>query len=583
MAYSSNMLAHRGPVVNFSTINTITESTTILVRLEPDTITLDIPFNRVTTWNRLIQTLFDIYMRNNPGSDLTLEDALDNIKIVNDRTGGIILPELWPDFIKPQVRVAAQFNEPFLCPPWFPKFDSEIKREEDDIEMMEAGLVTCGLEPKLGGFVETVDWKQPNRLLGPPPSKADDIDPFHFLQTATSTVPASSFTFTSSVPQSWTPMETEKPRLRLHAGMNGSPLVSDVFAEAMLARRSVSREPTGEPIVERSASPPSISFRNPFPHTTTSGTSPSAPTVFPQRFTPVRQIPASDSNSRTPTLSPECSSRPVRDANPRPAKRKRDDSDRVGSSPMESCMEPHHKSRSPFQSSGSNGGISRAQSMETETSGQAGRLSNPSTRIRTSDSHPPTTMVIHRKLLLLDSIGAGELVKIVETKDGDLIVIRDDEEPEELMARRESNASMCSTFGQKEKEIGVMKAGKKRGHGEVHTEELVRIWSGCPEPPAKRPKAKSFDKLTVEQKVSINKFVKEQHIIRIDHFTNPVIQEWKARTIPEADPKQTEEYLEEIASSVYKHAAQRKEAYRLFMEHHNHSHKSSDARSSAKA
>ncbi|KAF3169326.1 hypothetical protein TWF225_008384 [Orbilia oligospora] len=581
MAYSSNMLAHRGPVVNFSTINTVTESTTILVRLEPDTVTLDIPFNRVTTWKRLIQTLFNIYMRNNPGSShLTFEDALDNIKITNDRTGGIILPELWPDFIKPQVRVAAEFNEPFLCPPWFPKIDAEIKREEDDVEMMEAGVITCSLEPKIGGYVETADWRQPTRLLGPPPSKTDDIEPFTFLPTSTSTVPASSFTFTSTSLNSWPSMEPEKPRLRLRAGMNGIPVVSDVFAETVSARRSVSQEPTVESMVEGSASPPSVRFRNPFPQSAVSASSPSASTVFPQRFAPVRHIPASDSNSRTPTQSPECSSRPARDANPRPAKRKRDD-DGIGSSPMDACMEPPRKSRSPFHSSGSNGGTSRAQSLETESSNQARRVSNPAPRPRAGDIAPTTTMVIHRKLLLLDSIGAGEMVKIVETRDGDLIVIRDDEEPEELMARRESNASMASTSKPKEKEIGTTKTGKKRGHGEANTEELVRIWSGGgPEPPAKRAKPKQYDKLTVEQRVKITKFVKEQHIIRIDHFTNPVIQEWKARCIPEADAKQTEEYLEEIASNTYKESSDKKEAYRLFMEHHNHSHKSFDARSS---
>lgn len=524
-------------------------------------------------------------MRNNPGSShLTIEDALYNIKITNDRTQGIILPEIWPDFINPQVRIAAEFNEPFRSPPWYSKFDAKTKREEDDVQMMEAGVVACGIESKLGGFVETAGWRQPTRLLGPPPSKADDIEPFTFLSAPASTVPASSFTFTSTIPNSWTSMETEKPRLRLHAGMNRTPPVSDVFSEAIPERRSVSREPTTESMLERSASPPSIQFRNPFPHSTISGSSPATASVFPQRFTPVRHIPAPDSSSRTPTQSPECSGWPARDANPRPAKRKRDDGDRIGSSPMEAYMEPPRKSRSPFHSFDSSDGISRAQSIETESSDQVGRVPNPVPKTRTGDTLPTKTMVIHRKLLLIDSIGAGELVKIVETRDGDLIVIRDDEEPEELMARRGSDASTTSTFGSKEKEIGTTKTGKKRAHGELHAEELVRIWpGGGPEPLAKRTKAKQYDGLAVEQKVKIQKFVQEQHIIRIDHFTNPVIQEWKTRIIPEADPKQTEEYLEEVASNMYNDTRKKKEAYRLFMEHHNHSHKSSDARPSTKA
>ncbi|KAK6330827.1 hypothetical protein TWF718_003025 [Orbilia javanica] len=582
MAYSG-ILAHRGPVVNVSNFNTITESTTILVRLEPDTVTLDIPFNRVTTWKRLIQTLFDIYMRNNPGSDhLTIEDALDSIKITNDRTGGMIIPELWPDFINPHAKVAAQFNEPFLSPPWYPKPDAEIKREEDDIEMLEAGVVPYAIETKLGGFAESADWRQPTRLLGPPPSKADDIEPFNFL-TSSSTVPASSFTFTSTFLNSRTPMEAGKPHSRLHADRNGTPLVSDIFAETILARRSVSQEPIAESILEGSTSPPSIQFRNPF-HNSISSSSPSAATVFPQRFTPVRHIPAPDSNSRTPTQSPECSSRPPKNANPRPAKRKRDETDRMGSSPLEGCMEPPLKSRSPFQSSGSNGGISRAQSMDNESCAQTKKPSNPLPKTKTDDTVQTTTMVIHRKLLSPDSIGAGELVKIVETKDGDLIVIRDEEEPEELTERRESNASMASAFGLKDRDMGATKTGKKRGYGENSAEELLRIWSGAgPEPPTKKTKAKQYDKLNWEQKVKIRNFVEEQYIIRIDHFTNPVIQEWKARIIPEADLKQTEEYLEDVASNIYKNTDKKKAAYRLFMEHHNHSHKSSDARSTTKA
>ncbi|KAK6342015.1 hypothetical protein TWF730_001497 [Orbilia blumenaviensis] len=576
------MLAHRS-IMNFSSVNAA-ESTTILVRLEPDTVTLDIPFNRVTTWNRLIQTLFDIYMRNNPCSrHLTLEDALYSIKIRNDRTRGIILPELWPDFIKPQVKIAAEFQEPFLCPPWNPKYETEVKREEEDFEMME-GVVSYAIEPKLGGFIEPADWrKQANRLLAPPPSKGDDIGHIGLLPALTN-IPAAPFTFTPPFTNSWAAMEHEKPRLRHHVNGRASPLSSDLFAETVLAHRSVSQEPTIDPMVERSVSPPpSIPFRNPFPQSNLSGSLPAAPAIFPQRFTPVRHIPASDANSRTPTQSPECTNRPAKDANPRPTKRKRDESDRIGSSPMESYMEPPRKSRSPFRCSDSNGSISRAHSVDTESAGQRGShaISVPSPRA--NDNLSSRTIVLHSKVLLLDSINAGEMVKVIKTKDNDVIVIRDDEEPEEFMERRQSTASLVSLPGLKDrKEIGTAKTSKKRAHEEAST-ELVRIWSGCVEPPAKRTKAKAYDRLTVDQKIKISKFVKEQHIIRIDHFTNPVVQEWKTRIIPEADPKQTEEYIEEIASGVYSDNIKKKEAYRLFMEHHNHSHKSSDSRSNSKA
>ncbi|KAK6522184.1 hypothetical protein TWF281_002751 [Arthrobotrys megalospora] len=586
-AYSSNILTHRNPVASLSSSINITENTTILVRLSPDKVTLDIPFNRVTTWDRLIQTIFDIYMRNNPSARyLTIYDALDNIKIKNDLTGGIILPELWPDFIKPQVKVAAIFNEPFRRPPWLPRFNAEVKREEEDVEMME-GVVTYAIEPKLGGFVETEDWrKQSNRLIGPPPSKADDTEHFHLLSASSNAIPTLPFAFTSTstFTNSWATMETEKSRLRHHSNMNGTSLFSEVCAETLLAHRSMSQEPTVDSMIEGSVSPPpSISFRNPFPQSGLSGSSPPPQAMFPQRFTPVRHIP-SDANSRTPTQSPECSSRPVRDANPRPAKRKRDEDDKVGSSPIESYIEPPRKSRSPFQSAGSNGGISRGQSVDTDSPGELSRVTNLIPRTRASDSDSARTVVLHQRLPLLDSINAGEMVKVIRTKDGNLFVIRDDEEPEDFMERRQSTASSTSFSGLRDKtEIGTTKTSRKRPHGEAQAGELVRIWSGCPEPPAKRKKAKLYNKLSSEQKAEILGFVQEQHIIRIDHFTNPVIQEWKTRTIPDADPKQTEEYLEEVASNIYNDTNKKKEAYRLFMENHNHSHKNSDSASSTKA
>ncbi|KAF3923677.1 hypothetical protein ABW20_dc0100399 [Dactylellina cionopaga] len=178
------------------------------------------------------------------------------------------------------------------------------------------------------------------------------------------------------------------------------------------------------------------------------------------------------------------------------------------------------------------------------------------------------------------------MIKIIRTKDGDLIAIRDEEEPEDFIERRQSNASFVSLppNHKKEKELETSKTAKKRALDEAQTEELIRIWSGGgPEPPFKKTRATLYDKLTIDHKHKIAKFVHEQHIIRIDHFTNPVIQEWKTRHIPEADLKQTEDYIEEIAANKYSDNAKRKEAYRLFMEHHNHSHRGSSPALSSKS
>ncbi|EPS42599.1 hypothetical protein H072_3370 [Dactylellina haptotyla CBS 200.50] len=569
-AYSSNnVLAHRDPVNLPHGVN-VTENTTILVRLAPDTVTLDIPFNRVTTWNRLIQTIYEIYLRNNPSScQLTLEDALHYIQIKNDRTGGLILPELWPDFIKPQVRIAAVFNGPFLSPPW--NLGCElIKREEEDTDMMD-NTVSCVIEPKFGGYIEAADWRKPNRLIGPALNKHEDSEYFHLLPAP---LLPTSFTFTPSFTTAWAPMQSEKSHLRHPANMNGSSFVSEVFAESLLVPRAVSQEPMAEAMRDTSMSPPPpVTFRNPFPASNLTGSSPSqaTPLNIPQRFTPIRQVPASDVRSRTESYSPECSHQ-AKELNQRPIKRKREDDSRMD------LLEPSRKSKSPFHSSESNGSLSRSHSVDIDPPLSARRLATPvSSRTRkSSDANSNKTVVLHQKILLLDAINAGEMVKIIKTKDGDLIAIRDDEEPEEFMERRESNASIISLPPKKEKGLEVSKTARKRAIDEAQTEELVRIWSGGgPEPPAKRTRANHYDKLSVDQKHKIAKFVHEQHIIRIDHFTNPVIQEWKTRTIPEADLKQTEDYISEIASNKYSDNAKRKEAYRLFMEHHNHSHKSS--------
>ncbi|KAF3901805.1 hypothetical protein AA313_de0205979 [Arthrobotrys entomopaga] len=563
--YSNNVLTHRNPV-NLSNGVPITENTTILVRLAPDTVTLDIPFNRVTTWNRLIRVLYEIYTKNNPKGCLTLEDAKSCIQIRNDQTGGIIIPELWYDFIKPQVRIAAEFHEPFLSPPWHPDCEISSMREEEDFDMME-GVLNYQGQPRFGGYIEAADWRKHNQLICPPLNKLEDSECLSLLPAPM--VPTTSFTFTS-FSHSWSPMEGEKPRLRNPANLSGSSHVSGVLATATMMPRGVSQEPTEA--MRDSASPPPVTFRNPFPSSNLVGSPPAHSTLpsLPQRFTPVRQVPAD--SGRTPSYSPEFVHQ-NKENNPRPAKRRRND-DAMASSPDPAAR----VSKSPRPSSESNGTMSRAQSLDIESPVQPRPVATPSTRRRrTSDAVPLPTVVVHQKILLLDSINAGEMIKIIRTKDGDLIAIRDDEEPEGFMERRQSNASFKSLpQSKKEKEPEVSKTAKKRALDDAQTEELIRIWSGCgTEPAAKRPKANQYDKLTVEHKHKILKFVVEQHIIRIDHFTNPVIQDWKARTIPDADQKQTEEYIGEIAANKFNDNAKRKEAYRLFMEQHNHCHKSS--------
>ncbi|KAJ6264076.1 hypothetical protein Dda_0217 [Drechslerella dactyloides] len=584
--YNGNVIANRNSVHPPSGING-TDNTTILVRLAPDAVTIDIPFNRVTTWKRLIQTLFEIYKRNNPRAGyLCLDDALDCIQIRNDLTGGLILPELWSDFIKPQVRISAHFYPPFLSPPWDPSCATSIKQEDDDIDMME-GVVTYAIETKLGGLIEsaisTSGWSKPSaRLLGPAYAKQEESEAFHLL-TAPLNAPLSPFSFTGCA-SAWAPLEPEKSRARAPVAIS-RPTATAIISgggEPMLLSATIPSEPLADPMRDMSESPqPCIVFRDPFSQQTAfsgSGSSRITPPAMPQRFSPVRNVPAmSDPQNSRPAsrspISPEATNQSAglpRDANPRPTKRKREEK-----APM---AESSRKSKSPFPSSESNENISRGASAdiaEQNTSPKCPAAASAGAR-KVGEINLGKSVVIHSKILLLDSINAGEMIKVIRTNDGDFIAIRDDEEPEDIMERRRR----ANIPQKKDKDTEASKNAKKRALDEAQTEELIRIWSGGgPEPPAKasntynKPKANVYDKLTVDHKHCIAKFVHEQHIIRVDHFTGPVIQEWKARTIPDADVKQTEEYIEEIAAGKYNDTAKRKEAYRLFMEHHNHCHK----------
>ncbi|KAK6353461.1 hypothetical protein TWF696_005425 [Orbilia brochopaga] len=578
-AYNSNLLAHPNPVNPAGGVNG-TDNTTILVRLAPDVVTIDIPFNRVTTWKRLMQTLFEIYQRNNPRAFcLSINDAFDCIQIRNDLTGGLILPELWSDFIKPQVRISAHFNPPFSSPPWDPACESEIKQEDNDIEMME-GVVAYAIETKIGGLIEsaisTVNRTKPaNRLLGPAFAKQDESDAFHLL-TAPLSTPLSPFSFTACA-STWAPLEPEKSRARAPVSLSRPSATAIISGggEPMLLSATIAPESIVDNMRDMSESPqPCILFRDPFAQQSTFGGPPSriTPPAMPQRFSPIRNVPASSDSHSRPTsrspMSPEATSHTAgltHDGNPRPTKRKREDK-----APM---PESSRKSKSPFPSADSNGHLSRSASVDVaeQNAGSGKCPAAAAGKGKIGELNFGKSVVIHSKIMLLDSISAGDLIKVIRTIDGEFIAIKDDEEPEDIMERRRRAAIPPK----KDKETESSKNAKKRALDEAQTEELIRIWSGGgPEPPAKKPKANVYDKLTVDHKHCIAKFVSDQHIIRVDHFTGPVIQEWKTRTIPDADIKQTEEYIEEIAATRYNDTAKRKEAYRLFMEHHNHCHKS---------
>ncbi|KAF3918767.1 hypothetical protein ABW21_db0207385 [Orbilia brochopaga] len=583
-AYNSgNAIVHPNAVNPPGGVNG-TDSTTILVRLAPDVVTIDIPFNRVTTWKRLMQTLFEIYQRNNPMSTyLSLDDAFDCIQIRNDLTGGIILPELWSDFIKPQVRISAHFHPPFLNPPWDPASENEIQQEDNDIEMME-GVVGYAIESKIGGLIEapisTTSWSKPvARLLGPALSKEDEQDAFLALPP-----PLHNFltplSFTSCTTSTWAPLEPEKIRARVPIAVSRSSATAIISTtgEPMLLSATMTPEPIADPMRDISESPqPSITFRDPFAQQTTFAGPPSrvTPPAMPQRFSPIRTVPASsDPLSRPPSkspISPEATNHPAgasHDPNPRPSKRKREE--------RASLSEGPRKSKSPFPSTGSNGHLSRAVSIDV-TEHTATEEDPAATGSKIGEICFGKSVVIHSKIMLLDTITAGDLIKVIKTLDGEFIAIKDNEEPEDIIERRRRAAIPPK----KDKETEAAKTAKKRAHDEANTEELIRIWSGGgPEPPAKKPKANVYDKLTIDHKLSIAKFVSDQHIIRVDHFTGPVIQEWKTSNIPDADMKQCEEYIEEIAATKYDDTAKRKEAYRLFMEHHDHCHKSTSTRTS---
>ncbi|KAF3941316.1 hypothetical protein ABW19_dt0202470 [Dactylella cylindrospora] len=374
-----------------------------------------------------------------------------------------------------------------------------MKREDDDIDMME-GVVTYTLENKLGGYLDSTigsaDWKKPTPRLATYPLCKEESPNLHFLPTPLSTTP-SSFSFPTGS-NAWGAMDAGKTHIRNTNGASRVPaLVSEVVGAPLSMPRNLPEDTLGEAMRLESASPPPpILFRDPFAHVTAPHINslagvgahrPVSPAQLSASMSPHRQAPGSPSPQQPAQRPPSSDERDYsasrsRDSNPRGTKRAR-------------CEEPPKKlsqenlrtmSQSPCPSSESNGNYSRATSMETESHGPARRLATPLSKMK-AEPTSSKTVVLHQKVLLLDTINAGEEIKIIKTKEGEFIAIRADEEAEGFMERRQSNAALVAVGMAQKGEKGTEnpKSAKKRAL-EAQTEELVRIWSGHgTEPPAK--------------------------------------------------------------------------------------------------
>lgn len=299
-----------------------------------------------------------------------------------------------------------------------------------------------------------------------PPSFCKTEDPLNQLPTHLSATAASSIGFPTGYglgPLGWGFMDTEKSDIRAHT--NGHSALPEVLTGSVYFPRHL--PPYEEAISSGRTTIPT--FRDPFGSSNggghmngMAGTHPTTTAPPQSSFLPTH-LPGSPKTPQRPHVSDDNRSSGGKDR-----KRKRDEDYRMSSG----------TSRSASPSSKSNGRISRGVSMESEANGNGnGRtIATPKSKLHTEDSPKPDSGLIVRGVMLLDTLSAGETIKVVKVKDGTLVAIRETDTVEGCIERRQSNAAMLASESGKSRQSEPRDS--KRRRQEEPNDLLLKIWTG---------------------------------------------------------------------------------------------------------